>query len=125
MRSILAMLALAALAACGPSSNSTGAASVPPWRTALTDHPQILRPYSPAQGLAALSGSRTSPAGNDAVTIATSNENGAWSAMLVLGPDATAPTPTALRVTAHVNRGALHLLSTYDHAPSSYAPYKI
>ncbi|MBL8550621.1 MAG: hypothetical protein JNJ73_11610 [Hyphomonadaceae bacterium] len=125
MRKLVAALAFLALAACGQSSTTAPEAgsSLPAWRVALGDSPQVLRTYAPDGGLAAITGSATEATGDGGVKVTTGPTAGQWAAMVTLGDDARpVARPTALRIHAKVETGALYFVSTYDQAPAAYQP---
>ncbi|MBL8550622.1 MAG: hypothetical protein JNJ73_11615 [Hyphomonadaceae bacterium] len=116
-------MAVLALGACGEPSRAPEV--LPAWRVALTESPVVVRPYSPAALSSLGADNRASMRADGAQVIATTNQNGGWAAMLLLGAEAQDAKPTAIRVAVKVNRGALHFLSTYDHPPEGYDPYKV
>ena len=131
------LVALMALGACGgdqsqgvsepadavaPAAPAAPAEPVgpplPSWRVALTDKPTIVKSYSTSLG--PLPGNTVESTETD-TRITTVDGNGAWSGMLILGPEATVQ-GAVLRVELQVESGAVHVLSTIDGAPADYVP---
>lgn len=123
VRKLILTCLVAALAACGQSSQPSDTApadtapaeQLPPWRVELTENPAVIRPYSPVRGLAPLPDGTVSDAGADVAQISTPAPVGAWAAMLITGPDGD-QSGTALRIHVQVESGALILASTYAGA---------
>lgn len=127
MRFLIAAAALLTLAACGdrtPASPAdTPAVSVPEeWRAQLTDAPRVARAYTPTEFSAMSSASTVSEVPNG-VRISAGPGLGAFSAVLNLGAEASAEGQKALRLTTHVESGALQFVMTYNGFPAGYAPY--
>lgn len=127
----IAAFAVLSLAACGerpaetpPPPPTEAAAPVPEeWRGKLTDAPHVARAYAPSEFTA--SAPATSVADASGVTVTTNSAIGAFSVVLDLGPEAQVAGEKALRLTVHVERGALQFIQTHRDFPAGYRPFSL